>query len=418
MKYLGLISALAATVVGQTWTPCNPLNTTCPSDPALGQMWNKTYDKNSDLDQKIWNISAGYPTFSDMGAAFSITQPKGSTTIQSQFYIFFGTVEVMMQAAAGQGVISSIVLLSDDLDEIDWEIMGGNTTHVETNYYGKGDSKQMNAKYYECDGPQSQYHNYTFAWTQDQLEWHLDGQVVRSLPYAQAIGNGKFYPQTPAYLKLGIWAGGDPSEPAGTIAWAGGKVDYDKAPFSMFVKSVKVTDHTTNATSYSYGDHTGSFQSIKIEKTGPSAVTKHINKPPAPSAAERWQRLSPVAKIVVIVAPLAILAVLTVIGCFCCVKQRRLGRRERAMEDAAWDKQHAEMMAYRRQMQAGAFGQGPPRPQSAAVGAGSARSVHSSHSGYENGYDNGMGMGIGAHYSPVPPRSPMSPMHQGSPRRY
>jgi len=42
-----------------------------------------------------------------------------------------------MQAAAGTGIVSSIVLQSDDLDEVDWEMIGGNTTFVETNFFGK-----------------------------------------------------------------------------------------------------------------------------------------------------------------------------------------------------------------------------------------------------------------------------------------
>lgn len=40
--------------------------------------------------------------------------------MQSNFYIFFGVVSTVMKAAPGQGIISSIVMESDDLDEVDW----------------------------------------------------------------------------------------------------------------------------------------------------------------------------------------------------------------------------------------------------------------------------------------------------------
>jgi len=263
-----------------------------------------------------------------------------------------------MQAAGGTGIISTVVLLSDDLDEIDWEIMGGNTTHIETNYYGKGNSTQINSKYYPCDNPQGKMHNYTTVWTSEQIEWHLDGVIVRTLPYAEAVGEGKFYPQTPSYIKLGIWPAGDKSEPKGTIEWAGGEVDYSKGPFSMFVKSIKVTDQNLNATTYKYGDQTGSWESIKIDKSGESDVTKYINTPPPPTAAQRWQAMSSGAKIAIIVCPTALLGALAVFGCFFCIKQRRLGRRERVMEDASWDKQSAEMLAYRRHMSTAKFGHG------------------------------------------------------------
>ncbi len=43
-----------------------------------------------------------------------------ASTITSENYIFFGKVEVVMKAANGTGVVSSFVMESDDLDEIDW----------------------------------------------------------------------------------------------------------------------------------------------------------------------------------------------------------------------------------------------------------------------------------------------------------
>ena len=41
-------------------------------------------------------------------------------TITSKKYIFFGRVEIVIQAAFGAGVVTSAVLQSDCLDEIDW----------------------------------------------------------------------------------------------------------------------------------------------------------------------------------------------------------------------------------------------------------------------------------------------------------
>jgi len=63
-------------------------------------------------------------------------------------------------------------------------------------------------------------------------------------------------------LSQGIWAGGDPSEPEGVIEWAGGKSDFSKAPFTMFVQSVNVTDFGTGS-AYTWSDKSGSYQSIK-----------------------------------------------------------------------------------------------------------------------------------------------------------
>lgn len=59
-------------------------------------------------------------TSTPLGAAFVINEQGDSPTIESDFYIFFGSVEVKMRAANGVGIISTTVLESDDLDEIDW----------------------------------------------------------------------------------------------------------------------------------------------------------------------------------------------------------------------------------------------------------------------------------------------------------
>lgn len=67
-----------------------------------------------------WTITSGNPTSGSKGAQFSIDQLGQAPTLQSNFYIFFGMIEVTMEAATGQGIVSSVVLESDDLDEIDW----------------------------------------------------------------------------------------------------------------------------------------------------------------------------------------------------------------------------------------------------------------------------------------------------------
>lgn len=54
------------------------------------------------------------------GAEFIIKTKTDAPTLTTDFYIFFGYVEVKMRAANGTGIISSVVLASDDLDEIDW----------------------------------------------------------------------------------------------------------------------------------------------------------------------------------------------------------------------------------------------------------------------------------------------------------
>ena len=262
---LGALSLLSS-AAAQTWTSCNPLNSTkCPSDMALGMSQTFNFTTQTSTDATIWNTTAGKLVYGTEGAEFTINEKGDSPTVQSNFYIFFGTVEVIMKAATGQGIISSIVLESDDLDEIDWELMGGNTTAAETNYFGKGNTTSYDrAFYYPVTNPQENFHNYTVVWTSEQIEWLIDGDVVRTLKYEDANG-GKNFPQTPMNVRLGIWAGGDSSESNYTVIWAGGPTDYSKGPYTMVVSSIRVEDHSTGS-SYSYGDMTGTYESIKIAR--------------------------------------------------------------------------------------------------------------------------------------------------------
>ena len=56
----------------------------------------------------------------EKGAVFSISKDGHAPTITSKKYIFFGRVEIQIQAAFGVGIVTSAVLQSDCLDEIDW----------------------------------------------------------------------------------------------------------------------------------------------------------------------------------------------------------------------------------------------------------------------------------------------------------
>jgi beta-glucanase (GH16 family) len=172
----------------------------------------------------------------------------------------FGQVDITLQAAPGKGIVSSVVLESDDLDEIDWEWLGANPTQVQTNYFGKGITGTYNrAAWFPNPGNEDGFHTYTINWNAQRITWAIDGTVVRQLGVNDAAAGQ--YPQTPMMVKVGAWSGGDPSNAPGTIAWAGGPTDYSAGPFSMIVKSLTVTDASTG-TQYKYGDMTGNWQSI------------------------------------------------------------------------------------------------------------------------------------------------------------
>lgn len=74
------------------------------------------------------------------------------------------------------------------------------------------------------------FHTYEIDWTPDAVTWYLDGKSVRVLNKADtynATSKQFHFPQTPARLELSLWPGGLASNAPGTIAWAGGEIDWN-----------------------------------------------------------------------------------------------------------------------------------------------------------------------------------------------
>ncbi|KAE8333176.1 concanavalin A-like lectin/glucanase domain-containing protein [Aspergillus sergii] len=252
-----LLLSSATAVLAQTYSDCNPLSKTCPAKPAYGT--SGTFDFTQGQSNDFADV--GGPTYGSDGAEFTVAKQGDAPLIQSGWYIMFGHVEFVIKAAPGTGIVSSAVLQSDDLDEIDWEWLGGNNVLVQSNYFGKGNTDSFNrGATHDNVGNHDSFHTYTIDWTSEQIVWQIDGKTVRVLTPDTAATNQ--YPQTPMMVKVGVWAGGDPNNPQGTIDWAGGKTDYDAGPYTMYLKSLKVTDYSTG-TEYSYGDQSGSWESIK-----------------------------------------------------------------------------------------------------------------------------------------------------------
>ncbi|KAJ5998088.1 hypothetical protein N7499_005532 [Penicillium canescens] len=269
MKLVAAALAVAPLAAAQTYSNCNPTKKTCPANPGSTESDLKfDFTQSSGLDK--WTTTAGQVNTGSNGAEFTVNKKGDAPTIQTDFYFFYGEITVEMKSAPGQGIVSSIVLQSDDLDEVDWEGIGGNNGAIQTNYFGKGDTTTYDRDTWPAVAtPQDTFHKYTVNWSKEALVWSVDGNVVRTLKYADAQGGSRF-PQTPMNLRIGIWAGGDSGNGQGTIDWAGGLTDYSAAPFSMYIKSVEIKN-ANPAESYTWSDMSGSSDSIKF--TGSNAVS-------------------------------------------------------------------------------------------------------------------------------------------------
>jgi hypothetical protein len=206
--------------------------------------------------------ASGSPTYGSDGVAFTVRQGGDAPQLASIFYIMFGHVEISLKAAHGAGIVSSLVLQSDVLDEIDFEWLGADADEMQTNYFGKGLVTSYNrGQFHQVPGTQAGFKTYSLDWTSERIVWAVDGTQLRELR-AEDAETGQ-YPQTPMRVIFGAWAGGDPNyNAAGTVSWARGPTDYSQGPFTMNVKNLQVTDYSTGS-QYRYTDTSGSWESIE-----------------------------------------------------------------------------------------------------------------------------------------------------------
>lgn len=262
------VLALASMVAAQTSTECNPLKKDCPADPAFGKdgmscdFTKGECDGFKSLGTKI--------TYDSNGASFPMSKKGDSPTLRSDNYIFFGHVEVTVKAAEGKGIVTSLVLLSDDLDEVDFETVGSDNKQIQSNYFSKGDDSTYNrGGFHDVDSPLTKSHTYSFDWTAEKVEWFINGQSVRVL---KASDVGDKFPQSPMQVKVGAWVAGYEGNSPGTVEWAGGVADFSNGPAVAVYQSVKVTDYAGGSSAtdkkvkeYVYGDRSGSAKSIQIK---------------------------------------------------------------------------------------------------------------------------------------------------------
>ena len=373
LNFFGLALATISSVNAQTFTSCNPLKKSCPADPALGTSHSWTF--NQTLDDHIWDASNGHVDFTAEGAQLSIKEKLQSPTLQSKFYIFFGVVESHIKMAKGGGIVSSVVLQSDDLDEIDWEWVGYNTTGVQSNYYGKGNASSYGrGGYHYVPNADTEFHNYTTYWTKDKIEWWIDQELVRTLNYEDAL-EGRNFPQTPSNVRYGIWPAGDSGNAKGTIDWAGGVVDYDAGPYTMVVEKVRVQDFASGK-EYEYKDNSGAWESINVVTyvfpacifpnqrvatmltitRGNSTTVTELNKPPPKSMSEKWHDMPTGAKAGVGIGAGAGGCVLLALLVLFFVRQRRKGRLEHALDDTKYNEDRTEMSNFQSDWKQSEFG--------------------------------------------------------------
>lgn len=130
------------------------------------------------------------------------------------------------------------------------------------------------------------WHTYEIDWQPDQLQWIIDGTVMRTVKKSDTYNSTSKqyqYPQTPSRLQMSLWPAGQSSNAEGTIAWAGGEIDWDSEDikdtgyYYATIGQIDVTcyalpDGTTTTGNNSYLYTSSNAMETDIEVTGNSTV--------------------------------------------------------------------------------------------------------------------------------------------------
>lgn len=230
-----------------------------------------------DASKADW-VASGQPVAYQNNVLLTMAPDSIGTLLASSTYMWYGNVQAKFKTSRGQGVVTAFILLSDVKDEIDYEFIGVDLEHAQSNYYFQGIPDYNNEVNISLADTFNNYHTYEIDWTPDTITWKIDGQVGRTKKRSDtwnATSNQWMFPQTPARVQLSLWPAGLASNGQGTVDWAGGLVDWNSADIKTngyyYAAFESVTISCYNATSapgtntgvsYKYNGYTGANDTV------------------------------------------------------------------------------------------------------------------------------------------------------------
>ncbi|SMN18185.1 similar to Saccharomyces cerevisiae YEL040W UTR2 Chitin transglycosylase that functions in the transfer of chitin to beta(1-6) and beta(1-3) glucans in the cell wall [Maudiozyma saulgeensis] len=178
-----------------------------------------------------WLYTGTVLDYDDEGSMI-LAMPKnsGGTVLTSSRDVWYGKISARLKSSHLAGVITAFIVFSGVQDELDFEWVGADLNTVQTNYYWQGLLDYHNSANISTNDTFDNYHTYEIDWHEDYTTWSIDGVIGRTLlrneTWNETLQAYK-YPQTPSRIHLSIWPGGNATNAPGTIAWAGGEIDWD-----------------------------------------------------------------------------------------------------------------------------------------------------------------------------------------------
>lgn len=201
-----------------------------------------------DASKANW-VSSGTPVaYNNEAVLLTMAPSTVGTLLSSTHYVWYGKISATMTTSQGAGVVTAFILMSDVKDEIDFEFVGVDLQHAQSNYYFQGITDYENGGNLTASNTQSDIHTYTIDWQPDYISWSIDGKVMRTKNRNDTYNSTTqqyHFPQTPARIQLSLWPAGLASNGQGTIEWSGGLVNWDSSAmqngyYYAMIKEVKV----------------------------------------------------------------------------------------------------------------------------------------------------------------------------------
>ncbi|KAB8664839.1 hypothetical protein FH972_026263 [Carpinus fangiana] len=231
-----------------------------------------------DASKANW-VSEGRPVIYDDSVMLTMAPDTVGTLLASTHYVWYGKITAKMMSSAGNGVVSAFIMMSDVKDEIDFEFVGADLQHVQSNYYWQGVLDYHNSANLSVSNTNQDTHTYEIDWQPDTLTWSVDGNVMRTLKRSDTYNSTTAhydYPQTPSRIMLSLWPAGLAKNGKGTVDWAGGLIDWNSPDMTngyyhaqVFEVSVECYDPPPNAQvngdkSYKYTSLAGTNDTVEI----------------------------------------------------------------------------------------------------------------------------------------------------------
>jgi endo-1,3-1,4-beta-glycanase ExoK len=201
---------------------------------ATGKSFVDDFDK---IDRKVWYASDGWNngahqncTWSKSGVKaeggmLALTFAEGKSKdrnylcgeIQTKKRFSYGTYEARIKAATGPGLNSAFFTYigpadKQQHDEIDFEVLGKDTSTVQVNQYIK--AKGGNEKLVPVDqGADQGFNDYAFVWEPARLRYYLNGKLVQEVTDPSKI------PQSPQKIFFSLWGSDTLSNWMGKFAY-------------------------------------------------------------------------------------------------------------------------------------------------------------------------------------------------------